>query len=225
MSRVIGKCLIVAAVVGALVGSVGLVTRARADKAAPIGAYIAQLPVTQIEGSPLDMAAGKGWKALYFWSDSCPCVKRCEQVNFIPLSKQYQGQVSFYGVAANTGNIRYRAVSEQGKNVELPLLRVAGGSGFWPPYPVVVDARHKVADLLGATFTPEVFLLNPDNQLVFRGVPDDSREYEERTGKRGLTENYLQDALEEALAGKKVSRPMVQPKGFCAIDRSGARSK
>jgi hypothetical protein len=218
----IGKYLLLTLVAGSVVGSAWFVSQARADKGVPIDGHIDRLPVVQVEGSPLDIAADKGWKVLYFWSDSCPCVKRCEQVNLIPLSRQYQGRVSFFGVASNGSNIRYRKVQEEGKEAELPLLRVAGGGGFWPPYPVVVDRRHQLADSLGATFTPEVFLLSPDNRLVFRGVPDDSKEFEERTGKPGLSQNYLRDALVEAMAGRKVSRPIVQPKGNCSIDRTDA---
>jgi hypothetical protein len=197
-----------------------MASQARADKGLPLAGRVTQLPVVQVEGGRLDVAAVKGWKVLYFWSDSCPCVKRCEQVNLVPLSKKYQGQVSFFGVATNGYNIRYRTINAGGKAVELPMLRVTGSSGFWPPYPVVLDARHRVADTLGAGYTPEVFVLNPDNQLVYRGVPDDSKEFEERTGKPGLTENYLQDALTEALAGKKISRPAVPGKGYCSIDRT-----
>lgn len=224
MSKTIGKGLLAVLLTGALAGSLWNVTKVRADKGLTIGGQVAQLPVVQTEGSSLDLAGVKGWKVVYFWSDSCPCVKRCEQVNFIPLSKKYQGQVSFFGVASNGYNIRYRAVPGQGKDTEIPVLRVKGGAGFWPPYPVVVDGHHEVADSLGATFTPEVFLFNPDNQLVYRGLPDDSKEFEERNGKPGLTENYLGDALAEALAGKKVTRTTVAPKGNCVIDRSDATS-
>jgi len=224
MLRMISKHLLLALSTGLLLGSLHSAAQAEADKGLLIDGHVTQLPVTQLEGSQLDIASVKGWKVLYFWSDSCPCVKRCEQLNFIPISKQYRNQVSVFGIAANSANIRYRPTQEQGKAGELPLLRVGGGigggSGFWPPYPVVVDSRHKVANLLGASYTPETFLFNPDNQLVFRGVPDDSKDYEERTGKPGLTQNYLRDALNEALAGKKVTRPTVSSKGFCAIDRS-----
>lgn len=225
MSRAISKYLLGVLATGALLGSIWSATRAQAEKGVTIDGHVSQLPVVQLEGSRLDVAAAKGWKVLYFWSDGCPCVKRCEQVNFIPLSKEFKDEVSFYGVASNAANIRYRTIQEEGKDVELPLLRVPGSSGFWPPYPVVVDARHKVADLLGATFTPEVFLFSPDNQLVYRGVPDDSKEYEERTGKRGLTQNYLRDALVDAMAGKKVSRPTMPAKAYCSIDRTDVPAK
>ncbi|MCC2671075.1 MAG: resA 8 [Armatimonadetes bacterium] len=222
MFRMINKYLLLTLVTGSLVGSGWMVSRAYADKGVPIDGRINSLPVAAVEGTQLDLAAGQQWKVLYFWSDTCPCVKRCEQVNLVALSKQFQGRVSFFAVASNRSNISYRNIQRAGGDVELPLLRTAGGGGFWPPYPVVVDARHHVADALGATFTPEVFLLSPDNRLVFRGVPDDSKEFEERTGKQGLSKNYLRDALVEAMAGKKVSRPVVQPKGNCSIDRTDA---
>jgi len=225
MSRATRMSLIGVLAAGAILCSLWFGPRAHAEKVKAVGEHVDWLPVVQLAGSRVDIAANKGWKIVYFWSDSCPCVKRCEQVNFIPLSRRFQGQVSFYGIASNASNVRYRKIQEHGNEVELPLLRVPGSAGFWPPYPLLVDARHQVADLLGATFTPEVFLLSPDNELLYRGVPDDSKEYEERTGKRGLTQNYLQEALEEALAGKKVTRPTMPARAFCAIDRTDVASK
>jgi len=172
------------------------------------------------DGDPLDVAAQKGWKVVYFWSETCPCVQACEQLNFMPLSRQYRDRVSFFAIASNTANI-----TMIGRDRNVPALRLSSvGNRIWPPYPILVDLKHTVADALHASYTPETFLLDPENRVVFHGAPDDSTAYEERTKKKGLSQNFLGDALAEALAGKTVSRPVSRIGTWCAIDRSEPKS-
>jgi hypothetical protein len=84
------------------------------------------------------------------------------------------------------------------------------------PYQALLDTRHQALDSLGAVTTPQCFLLDPNNRVVFAGMPDNSSEYVIETGKDGFTKSYLADALAQALAGKPVTAP--ESKSFgCAI--------
>lgn len=58
------------------------------------------------------------------------------------------------------------------------------------------DEGQDVARALGAERTPEAFLYDADRRLVYHGAVDDSREEE------NVTEHYLRDAIEAALAGE-----------------------
>lgn len=174
------------------------------------------LSAYKTDGTPFDIAAQPGWKVLYFWSETCPCVQACEQANFNQLARQYQGKVSFYAVASNAGNLGFA-----GKDEDIPVLRLSSvGNRRWPTYPLLLDPKHSVADALHASFTPETFLLDPENRVVFRGAPDDSTEYEQRTKMTGFTQNFVGDALKDVLAGKQVSHPVSRIGTWCAIDRS-----
>ena len=173
---------------------------------------VASLPASTIDGSVVDIAAQKGWKVVYFWSDQCPCVQACERLSLIPLSRRYKGKVAFYGVASSPSNITTIG------NPPRPALRTSGGARLWPPYDIVLDPKQEILSRLGAAKASETFLLDPQNRVVFWGIPDDSTEYEQRTGKEGFSEAFLADALAEALAGKKITRPVVPVVG-CEIER------
>ncbi|MFL5846518.1 MAG: hypothetical protein ACJ762_17675 [Solirubrobacteraceae bacterium] len=67
-----------------------------------------------------------------------------------------------------------------------------------------------VATTYGATVTPEVFLLDGDGKLRYRGAPDADHE-DERQGAR-----WLRNALDTVLAGEPVVEAITQPVG-CAI--------
>jgi peroxiredoxin len=78
--------------------------------------------------------------------------------------------------------------------------------------PVYKDRSNVLADRLGASVTPEAFLLDRDGTLRYQGHIDDSRN-PARTRVRGLT-----TALDELLAGKPVTKS--QSKAFgCTIKR------
>jgi peroxiredoxin len=58
------------------------------------------------------------------------------------------------------------------------------------------DESQEVARALGAERTPEAFVYDADRHLVYHGAVDDSREEE------NVTDRYLRDAIEAALAGE-----------------------
>ena len=73
------------------------------------------------------------------------------------------------------------------------------------PGPILMDATHKLATVLGATRTPEVVVLN-DGGVVYRGRIDNQwPKLGVRTPK--ATKHELRDAVEVALRGEKVPAP------------------
>jgi peroxiredoxin len=58
------------------------------------------------------------------------------------------------------------------------------------------DESQEVATALGSERTPEAFVFDSDRRLVYHGAVDDSREESD------VTERYLRDAIEAALAGE-----------------------
>ncbi|MEO7718299.1 MAG: redoxin domain-containing protein [Capsulimonas sp.] len=166
---------------------------------------ISSLPVMKTDGNKVDLAVRPGWKVIYFWSAACPCVSACERYSFIPLAKQYQGKVAFYGVVSGSYDLSHGALSLQKSIGDRKL-----------PYPIFLDKTHATALALHAQVTPQTFLLNPKNEIVFSGMPDDSRRYLAGAGKPGVTQTYLSDALAQALAGKPITQPKTENQG-CII--------
>ena len=123
----------------------------------------------------------------------------------MPLSRRYQGKVTFYAVASN------------GYDLKLPPGQLAHQiTQRHLPFPVLLDTTHQVALTLNAKITPQAFLLDPQNHVVFAGIPDDSRHYQASNGHWGVSKTYLAQAIAQALAGQPVTVPRVKDEG-CII--------
>ncbi len=81
--------------------------------------------------------------------------------------------------------------------------------GGWP-YPYLRDASQEVARAYGAQTTPDVFVLDAERILCYRGAPDADHRDE---GQRAV---WLREALDAVLAGDEPQRPETEPVG-CSI--------
>jgi peroxiredoxin len=82
-------------------------------------------------------------------------------------------------------------------------------------FPVLKDVRQSLAQELAAKTTPEVFVLDAERVVRYRGRIDDG--FAQRTQKRQVVgKRELKDALEALLAGKPVQTAYVPSLG-CAI--------
>lgn len=83
-------------------------------------------------------------------------------------------------------------------------------------FPILKDADNRVADLFGATRTPEVFLLDAARRVRYRGRVDD--QYGIGLQRAKPSRRDLVVAIEELRAGKEVSVAETTAPG-CFIDR------
>jgi hypothetical protein len=150
----------------------------------------------------LDKApSGKKLSLFIFLSPECPlCQNYSTLLN--SLRSLYAGQVDQYGIipgaAYSTKDVR---TFEQKYRIIFPLL---------------IDGSKKFTNYLHATVTPEVILLGPKDELLYKGAIDNLLQ---DLGKRRLkaTKNYLQDAIEASLHNKAV--PVNQTKAVgCLIN-------
>lgn len=65
---------------------------------------------------------------------------------------------------------------------------------------ILKDEGNKIADRLGATRTPEAYVLDASGKLVYHGRIDNSQKTE------GITSNDLREALDEMIAGKAITK-------------------
>jgi peroxiredoxin len=84
------------------------------------------------------------------------------------------------------------------------------------PFPVLKDPDHAVADRMGAVRTPEAFVLDARRVVRYWGRIDD--QYGVGSQRPRPQRRDLAQALEELLAGKAVTRPVVPSVG-CRIGR------
>lgn len=135
---------------------------------------------------------------LMFIATQCP-VSNAYNERMAGLHKDYASKgVAFIGINANK-----QEGSEEVKNH-------AKEHGF--VFPILKDWNNVVADKLGASVTPEIYVLNSVFDILYHGRIDDSQR------ENRVTSKDLRVALDSILAGKKV--PVVETKAFgCTIKR------
>jgi peroxiredoxin len=78
--------------------------------------------------------------------------------------------------------------------------------------PILIDADGTIGKIYGAKTTPHMFVIDANGVVVYQGAIDD----DPRGSKGEGTTNYVAAALDETLAGKKVSTAETQPYG-CSV--------
>jgi peroxiredoxin len=78
------------------------------------------------------------------------------------------------------------------------------------PFPYLHDADQSVARAYGAKTTPDIFVLDAEGRLRYRGAPDADH------GDEAQDAAWLREALDEVLAGAEVRVPETNPVG-CSI--------
>jgi len=79
-------------------------------------------------------------------------------------------------------------------------------------FTILKDDGNKIADRLGATRTPEAYLLDASGKLVYHGRIDNSQKIE------AITSNDLREALDALLGGKPIQKTTSVAFG-CSIKR------
>lgn len=136
-----------------------------------------------------------------FLSPDCPLSR-----NYIPalnsIYKGYGDKLSIYGIIPGE--------SYPSKEVKefIDLFSIS--------FPLLKDGKQKLTSYLGATTTPEVFLLKNDGALVYRGAIDD---WAVALGKKKIkaSKHYLEDAITHSLSNLPFFVKYVQPVG-CRIN-------
>ena len=82
------------------------------------------------------------------------------------------------------------------------------------PTVFLLDHNGKVGMSYGAKTTPHMFVINKDGLLIYNGAIDDKPSTQIKDIE--VAKNYVQAALDEAIAGKTVSVKATQPYG-CSV--------
>ncbi len=81
-------------------------------------------------------------------------------------------------------------------------------------FPYLIDENHKLADAIGATRTPELFLFDKDLKLVYKGAIDDNMKEPEKV------ENfYVKNAVNKMIKGEPIDPSITKSIG-CTIKRT-----
>lgn len=166
-----------------------------------IGSVVADFKLPDVDGHEHSLASlkGKNGTVLIFISVQCP-VSNAYNERMQKLAEDYKARgINVIGINANS--------TESAEEVK------AHAASHNLTFTILKDDGNKVADMLGAEHTPEAYLLDANNKLVYRGRIDNAKDASR------ATTNDLRDAMDAVIAGKPVSKS-VAPAFGCSIKRA-----
>jgi peroxiredoxin len=145
-----------------------------------------KLPDTDGAEHSLKALTAKNGAVLIFISVQCP-VSNGYNERMEKLAQDYQAKgINVIGINSNvTESIAAVKAHAADKHLTFTVLK---------------DDGNKIADRLGATRTPEAYVIDAGGKLVYHGRIDNSQ------NTANITSNDLRDALDQLLSGKAISK-------------------
>ena len=140
-----------------------------------------------------------GVTVVVFTCNHCPYALGWHE-RLLQVARDYP-QVTFLAINPNDAQ-RYPADS-----AEAMRKRVEADGGW--PLPYLRDETQEVARQYDAKTTPDVFVLDAEGRLRYRGAPDEDY-------RAPLCAEWLREALDAVLSGDEPARPETEPVG-CSI--------
>lgn len=166
-----------------------------------IGTVLEDFKLKDLSGTEKSFNSLRGEKGtiIVFLSAQCPVVKQYNaRINQLAADYKAKG-INFVGIQPNTLSESLEWMKSESEK-----------AGY--QFPVLVDNDFWLSDKLGATVTPEMYLFDTENKLVYHGAVDN-----DRSGSN-ITENFLRIALDDKLSGKEIAKNKTKAFG-CSIKR------
>lgn len=180
-----------------------------ATAAPEIGKPAPAFTLKDTSGKEVSLADFKGKTVVLEWvNHGCPfVVKHYGSGNMQGLQKEFTGKgVVWLSICSSApgkqGHMEPAAAAA--KSAELQSAATA----------YLIDEDGAVGKLYNAKTTPEMFIINPEGNLVYMGAIDSKPSASQ--GDIADATNYVQVALTESLGGKPVATPSTKPYG-CSV--------
>jgi hypothetical protein len=153
---------------------------------------------------PYFKAADKNGLLVMFSCNTCPFVVKNESTTRKTIEYARNHGVGVVIINSNEAK-------RDGDDAYDAMKQYAKGQGYTVPY--LVDENSVLADLFGANHTPEVFLFNNKNVLVYKGAMNDNPGNPEKAQVM-----YISNAIDAVVAGKEPNPKSTKSIG-CSIKR------
>jgi peroxiredoxin len=165
---------------------------------------------TDSNGKTVDLAQYRGKFVVLEWANQgCPYErKHYLSGNMERLQKEWttKGVVWLSVISSAPGEQGYVTPAEE--NTYLTKMHAA-------PTAAILDPSGTIGRMYEAKTTPHIFVIDPQGKIVYEGAIDDQPSPDPETLKT-VQHNYLNEALEAAMAGKAVATPVTRPYG-CSV--------
>ncbi len=169
--------------------------------------------VLDASGQARTLAQFKGKTVVLEWSSSsCPFAAAQYKAGRMPELQRWatgQGIVWLTVLSSHPSRSDYLEPAKADA-----FNRKRGGS----PSALLIDASGTMGHAYGAATANHMFVIAPDGALAYAGGIDDSQSRD--TGKIAASHNHVRAALEDLLAGRRVTTPSTEPYG-CALAYAG----
>lgn len=170
-----------------------------AQEKAELGKPAPQFTLNDSSGKPVSLSDYLGKIVVLEWvNPQCPFVQRHYQAGTMKtLADKYNGKVVW--LAINT------------TSSATPADNAAWISKYDLPYPILSDSSGTVGKAYGAKTTPNMFIIDQQGKLAYRGGIDD-----DPIGNKPDRTNYVEKALDQLLAGQAVAQAETRSYG-CSV--------
>lgn len=159
------------------------------------------------QGTAFADLVGEQGTMLVFAANTCPYV--LDWSDRLPRLASFAAEHGIAFLLVNS-NERKRTDSDSPEAMA-EFLESLSGEGQAPELPYLVDRDSRLATALGAQRTPEVFLFDGEQQLIYHGALDD------HSGPLAeAREHWAADALRQLVDGEPILVPETAPIG-CAV--------
>lgn len=176
---------------------------------AVVGAPAPAFTATDSHGQTHSLEQYRGKYVVLEWHNhDCPYTrKHYVSGNMQSLQKEWtaKGVVWFTVISSAPGQQGYMTDAEE--NAYLSQMHA-------DPTAVLMDPEGKLGRLYGAKTTPEMYVIDPNGKLIYEGAIDDRPTPD--IGDIKGADNYLSDALTDAMAGKPIAHAYTRSYG-CSV--------
>jgi peroxiredoxin len=132
--------------------------------------------------------------------------------NHCPVATKYEDRLIAFAKKYADKKVALVAINVSHEDEDkFPAMKErAKEKGF--PFPYLQDESQKIGKALGATVTPEIFVLNKERKIVYMGRVDDSWQFPAK-----VKQKYLEDAVNALLESKKIAKTETSPYGCSVI--------
>lgn len=159
---------------------------------------VESIKATDLDGKPVEIQTAGKITAVIFISTQCP------------ISNDYNERMKALYNEFSPRGVQFAFLNSNSTESSADAAEHARKNGF--AFRVLKDVNNVEADRFAAEFTPHVFVIGKNSEVIYRGAIDDSRPADK------VTKTYLKDVLGAALAGAPL--PVTETKAFgCTIKR------